>query len=54
MKMVADDNTYGTAFFAKSEQQDQLMQSLIMSSGAKWANEDFSKYLLNGPEEWKP
>ncbi|OMF06997.1 sugar ABC transporter substrate-binding protein [Paenibacillus sp. FSL H7-0331] len=50
MKMVADDNTYGTAFFAKSEQQDQLMQSLIMSSGAKWANEDFSKYLLNGPE----
>lgn len=44
---VADGSVYGTAFFAKSEQQDQLMQSMLMSSGAEWANADFSEYLLN-------
>jgi ABC-type glycerol-3-phosphate transport system substrate-binding protein len=50
LKKVADKNTYGIAYFAKSEQADQLMVSNLLSAGAQWANKDITQYTVNGPE----
>ncbi|MFD0678605.1 MULTISPECIES: ABC transporter substrate-binding protein [unclassified Paenibacillus] len=50
LKKVADKNTYGIAYFAKNEQADQLMVNNLLAAGAKWANQDFTQYTVNGPE----
>jgi multiple sugar transport system substrate-binding protein len=50
LKQVVDKNVYGTAFFAKNNQSDQVNAAWLLSGGASWANDDFTEYLLNRPE----
>ncbi|WP_077325417.1 ABC transporter substrate-binding protein [Virgibacillus siamensis] len=49
-KQVIGDGIYGTAFWAKNEQVNQNNLNYLMSFGAEWANDDFSKYLINSEE----
>lgn len=49
-KQVIGNGIYATAFWAKNDQVNQNNLDYLMSFGAKWANHNFSKYLINGPK----
>lgn len=50
VKQVSDKNVYGTAFFAKNEQMDQVNYGNLMGKGAKWINPEHTKFLINSQE----
>ncbi len=50
LQQISGGDVYGTTFFAKNNQSDQINAAWLLSAGGTWANEDYSNYSINGPE----